>query len=168
MEYKKLPAKARINIFLNSFITSTIIVIIYALIAHILLRFQLLSEKLKGPLKILSIIIIGLCILDIILDPIIGYKRHRYKISDLSVEKITGILGMKHEIVPISKMQQIEINEGIINRLLGLSSVKIITSGGEMELEYLSKVEANEISDKLKTIIMEYSREEMEDSYGVS
>ncbi|QUI22859.1 PH domain-containing protein [Vallitalea pronyensis] len=85
--------------------------------------------------------------------PIIEYKEWRYKIHEDKIEFIHGIFVRKKVIIPISRIQFLDIICGPINRKFGLSSIKLNTAGGLHVIPALTNQEAEGISVKLTKII---------------
>lgn len=159
-EFKKLPSRARFNMFLSGLIWNLIfsggIVIALLIIKNV----DFFPYTVKNVAILLSKIAFAYLILDTLLEPTLGYSRYRYRVTEDSVEKISGIFTKSHEIVPIHRMQQIELEESFFNRLFKLSSLLVITSGGEMTVEYLSIEEGRVISERLKSYINGFAQEE--------
>ena len=135
--YKKLNPKAKIAMVLSSIQISLIVALILIVIRTIVHLFEI-TRPIHRSLDLVFLLILAIPVLKILLSPTIGYKRHAYRISDLSVDKITGI-----------------IESDWINRLFGLADIHIVTAGGDMVLEYIELEEALEIADNLKNIIHE-------------
>lgn len=152
--YKKLNPKAKIAMVLSSIQISLIVALILIVIRTIVHLFEITSP-IHRSLDLVFLLILAIPVLKILLSPTIGYKRHAYMISDLSVDKITGIINIERQVVPIRRMQQINIESDWINRIFGLADIHIITAGGDMVLEYIELEEALEIADNLKNIIHE-------------
>ncbi len=157
--FKKLPRKARWNMLIADIISSIIILTIAFIIKSVVYSFSI-PMLIKKIVDGIFYIVIVFSISDIVLTQLIGYKRVQYIITEKSIETYTGIFYIKHEIVPIRKMQQIDIEIGPINKLFNLASVTVITAGGSIDLEYIEKVEAEEISMLLKDKINEFAKEE--------
>lgn len=165
-DFKKLPFKARFNMFLSGLIWNLILSAVLIVVLLIIKNVGFFPYTVKNMAVFLSKIAFGYLILDTILRPSLGYSRYRYRVTEDSVEKISGVFTKKHEIVPIHRMQQIELEESFFNRLFNLSSLLVITSGGEMTVEYLSIDEGKLLSDKLKSYINGFAQED--NSHGKS
>ena len=132
--YKKLNPNAKIAMGLSSIQISLIVALILIVIRTIVHLFEI-TRPIHRSLDLVFLLILAIPVLKILLSPTIGYKRRAYRISDLSVDKITGIIN--------------------IERLFGLADIHIVTAGGDMVLEYIELEEALEIADNLKNIIHE-------------
>jgi len=152
--YKKLNPKARFAMAISSIQVTIIVAIILVIIRTICHLFKFIQPIYK-PIDITFAIIFAIPILMIFFYPTIGYRRQSYRITDVSVEKITGIINIEREVVPIRRMQQINITSNWINRLFGLADIHIVTAGGDMTLDYIGIEEALTISENLKNTIHE-------------
>lgn len=165
--YKKLSPKARMAMVLSS-IEWTIIIGLILIAIRAIVHLFAITRPIHRPLDIIFIIIVLIPALSIILNPTIGYKRIAYSISDVSVEKITGIINIEREIIPVRRMQQINIESRWINRMLGLANISIVTAGGNAELEYIEMNEAIEIAENLKKVIHEMALIQAKNQEGYS
>lgn len=85
-----------------------------------------------------------------LLSPKILYHWYRYAIDDEEINIRSGVFVKKTEIVPIERVQKIEVSRGPVERRYGLASVSVVTAGGDVDVRYLPAVEAEEISESLK------------------
>ncbi|MCQ2085767.1 MAG: PH domain-containing protein [archaeon] len=85
--------------------------------------------------------------------PGIYFNHYQYFISDDRVDVRKGIFFLKHTLVPIERIHQVEVVEGPVNRMFGLADVHITTAGGTASIDYLEKEEADRIADELNMIV---------------
>ncbi len=79
---------------------------------------------------------------------------YRYELTEAGFRKESGVIYKKYVTVPYDRIQNVDINRGIIERLLGLSSLTIQTAGvgaavGEGLLPGLSREVAEQLRDEL-------------------
>ncbi len=93
----------------------------------------------------------------------LSYHFYRFEISELGFKKESGVIWKKYVTVPYSRIQNVDINRGILARLLGLSDLFIQTAGNsatvsrvgvfgagaEGRLPGISKIEAEALRDEL-------------------
>lgn len=70
-----------------------------------------------------------ICLYIIALHPQLEYKQWSYKITDISVCYNHGIYTKHFTIIPISRIQHLEIKQGPVLKHFGLSNVEIYTAG---------------------------------------
>lgn len=155
-EFKRLDPKARYSMITSSSIFLIILVIILSSIKYTLSYFNI-PKPIIFWYNSLAIVSIFFQILFIILKPTIGYRRHKYRINKESIEKITGIFSISHEIIPIRRMQQINIEQGPINRFFNLSTIEIVTAGSSQSIDFLLIDDANKIAENLKSEINKFA-----------
>ncbi len=158
-EGKKLPARARYNMLIADIIATFIVVPIAYYIKKFLLSLSFMPTVAEDILGYIFYIIVAWVLLDTVLTQLIGYNRIRYSISDKSVELIKGIVFYSREVVPIRRIQQVNIEQGPINQLFSLASVIVTTSGGELELENIELDEANQIAGMLRAKVNDFAKE---------
>ncbi|MCY6483138.1 PH domain-containing protein [Clostridium aestuarii] len=107
----------------------------------------------KYGIDILSIVLIGYLAIYTFVFPIVEYKEWRYKICKDKIELINGVIIRQKTIIPISRIQHLDIQQGPIYRKFGMSSIEINTAGASHTLPALTNKEAEEISEKLKDMI---------------
>lgn len=108
---------------------------------------------LKYSINILALIIIVISILLSFIWPFLEYKQWRYGIFEDKIELIKGIIIRKRIIIPISRIQNLKIEQGPIQRIYGITSVNIITAGGCHGIPAITLKEAEKITENLKKII---------------
>jgi membrane protein YdbS with pleckstrin-like domain len=87
------------------------------------------------------------------LYPMIEYRQWAYTVTGDRIEIRKGIFFISTTVIPIIRIQHIAIEEGIINRRLGLATVEIHTASGAFSIEGLSVENARNIADALKSKI---------------
>lgn len=102
---------------------------------------------------ILAAVIVLLSILESFIWPFLEYKQWKYGIFANEIELINGIIVRKKIIIPISRIQNLKIEQGPIQRVYGITSVNIITAGGCHEIPSIPLEEAEIITERLKRII---------------
>lgn len=85
--------------------------------------------------------------------PKIYFDHYRYFISEDRVDIRKGVIFLRHVVVPIERIHQVEVISGPVNRLFGLADVKITTAGGVADINYLEKDEADRIAVELNRIV---------------
>ena len=82
--------------------------------------------------------------------PLVRYDRYRYCIDEEAIRVIEGFIWVSEQTVPIERLQKISRSQGPVARMFGLSTVKVTTAGGDVEIKFLTDDKADEISESLK------------------
>lgn len=61
---------------------------------------------------------------------VFSYKYYLYGLLDDGFRKEHGVIYKKYVTIPYNRIQNVDIHRGILDRLLGLSKIKIQTAGG--------------------------------------
>lgn len=161
MEYNKLNKKAigcmYIATGISAVILSAIILSIYFLIKNDM------PLEYAGMVNMAVIVIEVIIILNLLVSPLIRYRRYRYLINSEKIDVIEGLIFITREIVPIERIHKITIQKGPIDRIFGLGKVIVTTAGGEATIRFLEENVAEEIAEHLKTKINEIIRKEREE-----
>lgn len=104
-------------------------------------------------------LVLAIALVYIAVAPPVFYARYRYRITDDRIDVRYGVLVIRHILVPIERVHQVEIARGPINNLLGLADVTITTAGGEASIRYLEVDEAETVADRLNDLIGRMLRE---------
>ena len=59
----------------------------------------------------------------------LSYHFYKYEVTELGFKKESGVIWKKYTTIPFSRIQNVDINRGILARLLGLSDLLIQTAG---------------------------------------
>lgn len=146
--FKNLNPKARYSLLITAIITNIIIFAILLGIKNALEYFKF-GNPVMFWFKVIYFIAIAYMALNIILEPTLGYKIYKYRINDESIETKDGIIFQNHTIIPIRRMQQITIDQGPINKILGLANLQITTAGSELIIYCIDIEEAKMLSSVL-------------------
>lgn len=121
--------------------------------------FKLLEIEMPKEVSVAVNLIIGiifvLLILNVVLFPNIRYQRYKYYVNDEIIDVKKGLIVITRSIVPIERVQKIELTMGPIDRCYGLSTVVIYTAAGVVSIKFLKNEVAQEITDYLNKIIKE-------------
>ena len=93
-----------------------------------------------------------------LVSPKILYNWYRYAINEEEINIRSGVFVKKTSIVPIERVQKIEMSRGPVERRYGLASVSVVTAGGDVDVQYLPAAEAEEIAASLKRKVSRIAR----------
>lgn len=146
-DYDKLNPKCKKSMY----ITYAIELIILAAVEMAVLT--LAKNEIPEYTTIVFSVIFAICLVYVIIAPIIFYRRYRYIITSDKVDVRRGIVVVRHTVVPIERIHQVEVVSGPVNNMLGLANVNITTAGGVASLEYLEKDVAETVAEELNAVI---------------
>ncbi len=106
----------------------------------------------------LILLFLAIVVLSLV-EPIITFRRYRYKIDEDKVDIRKGILYITHQMVPLERIHQVDVSRGPINRAFGLANITITTAGGTVTIEYLLDDVAEGIATKLNENLVGMLRE---------
>ena len=92
---------------------------------------------------------------------ILQYLRFSYRITPKQIVIQKGVLNRKNRSIPIERVQNIQIQQNLVARMIGLAKVSIETagsSGTEGSLEYVALSDAHEI----RRVVRSFQHEEEE------
>ena len=155
-DFAKLGKSARRAMILEEFIGVAIIAAVLAVIWIVVHAFKI-PESVKRIDEIITVIAGILMLISLICTPTIGYSNYRYKINKNSIEKISGVFFIDHEVVPIRRIQQVSVDRGPILNLFKLANVTAVTAGSKIEIEFLPSEKAEIIVQKIRQEVNEFA-----------
>ena len=150
--YKSLDLKGITVMRLNAIFLSLIILIIVGVGAYIVYP---VLETLFDYILFYGItgLILILCLLNVFLFPRLRYNRYQYLIDKNHIEVKKGLLFITTSHILIKRVQKVELSNGPIDRIFGLSNVNIYTAAGNIDIKFLKTDEALEISKQINTLL---------------
>jgi len=154
MEYSRIHKNAVKAWMIGRIIFLAIFFAIYYPVVYKLIMPRFGDElTVKIGLNGLTLLFILFFLVNTFIMPMIQYKEWRYSIQEDRIELLNGVLIRSKVVIPISRIQFIEIERGPIYQTFHLASLNINTASDLHEIPALTLEEANEISQKLKTMI---------------
>ena len=83
--------------------------------------------------------------------PRVRFRVHRWEVTDDAVYTLTGWLTRTWTLVPISRIQTVDVTRGVLQQLFGLSTVAVLTasSQGTVRVWHLEADVAQRVADDL-------------------
>lgn len=117
----------------------------YAVIGYLAVSGRL-STALFAAVALLAATIVGV---------ILYWHRFEYRVGDTEIRIDSGIFSRIHRTIPFDRVQDVDITQGPIARLLGLASVRFETGGSagkeEGSLQAISLQRAGELRDLVRS-----------------
>ena len=149
---KRLDEKAKASWFVGRIIAFIIISII------LVIGWIFLKDEIGSDIWVYYFIggfLLILLLINALVYPAIEYRQWEYSIDENKVQIVHGIYFITTSIVPIVRIQNIEMQQGPINRMFSLANIVIKTAGGSISIPGLHKDEAASLAEyiNVKTII---------------
>ncbi len=82
------------------------------------------------------------------------YRFHRWEVTDRAVYTRTGYFWQNWRIAPMSRIQTVDTTRGPVQRLFGLSTIKVTTasSAGAVAIDGLAEADAERVAHELALI----------------
>ncbi len=141
----------------SMYVKSLILLVILAAVAVMSDRF-LATEDIIGAWIIALFSIYVLIAVYLLIWPAVYFARYRYRISEDRIDIRRGVFVIRHTVVPIERIHQLEVALGPVNNLFRLANVTITTAGGIAAIQYLDREVAAEIADSLNEYITDIIR----------
>ncbi|NLK26566.1 MAG: PH domain-containing protein [Euryarchaeota archaeon] len=149
-DYRRLNRKCMLSMYINYAAVYAILLVSYFVVIK-------LSKEHLGPdydmVRYIAIAALAIVLTYMIAAPPVYYARYKYMITKDKIDVRYGILIIRHIMVPIERVHQVEVSRGPINNLLGLGHVNITTAGGTATISYLELEEAEKVADRLNDMI---------------
>ena len=108
------------------------------------------GDVLEGALIFIGITLVGAVI--VAGWQIAYHRRFRYELTDDTFDIHSGVFSRRDREIPYHRVQNVDVRQNIIQRLLGIAEVRLETAGGgqtEAKLEYVSRDEAERLQEEV-------------------
>jgi uncharacterized protein len=108
-----------------------------------------------GPMPVLRWVLPALVAVDAVVTigirPWVRYRVHRWEVTGEAVYTLTGWLTRTWTLVPISRIQTVDVTRGVLQQLFGLATVAVLTasSQGTVRVLHLEADVAQRVADDL-------------------
>src|SRR5215207_4169678 len=106
--------------------------------------FPLLRWLVPAAVVVYAVVAIGI-------RPWVRFRVHRWEVTGEAVYTLTGWLTRTWTLVPISRIQTVDVTRGVLQQLFGLSTVAVLTasSQGTVRIWHLEADVAQRVADDL-------------------
>lgn len=100
------------------------------------------------------VLVMVINVVEIVLEPIIRYRRTRWEVAGGKVFVQTGWLSRDQRIAPLSRVQTVDTHRGAVMRLYGLANITVTTASaaGPITIPCLDTDLADEVTAELARI----------------
>jgi membrane protein YdbS with pleckstrin-like domain len=97
------------------------------------------------------VVVLVTAVVDIGVQPRLRYRVHRWEVTGDAVYTLTGWLTRTWTLVPISRIQTVDVNRGLVQQLFGLATVAVLTasSQGTVRIPHLEAEVARRVAEDL-------------------
>lgn len=81
------------------------------------------------------------------------YRRFEYEVTPDTLDVDSGVFSRQRREVPLSRVQNVDVSQNIVQRVLGIAVVDVETAGGgetEVTLRYVDEEESRRLTDLLQ------------------
>ena len=115
----------------------------YAVIAYLAVSGRL-ATALIGALALLAFVAVGL---------FLHWRRFEYRVGKTEIRIDSGIFSRTHRSIPFDRVQDVDITQGPVARLLGLAQVKFETGGSAGKEEGILQAITLERAESLRELV---------------
>jgi putative membrane protein len=97
------------------------------------------------------------------------YRRFEYEVTDDTFDIRSGVVSRRNRQIPLRRVQNVDVTENVVHRLLGIAQVNIETAGGsqsEASLRYVGKDTARKIQREVRRRKSELAGDDVEAGGG--
>ena len=117
--------------------------------------FTVFVPDVGGPLPLLRWVVPALAalyaVMAIGIRPFFRYRVHRWEVTGEAVYTLTGWLTRTWTLVPIARIQTVDVTRGVLQQLFGLASIAVLTasSQGTVRVPHLEAGVAERMAEDL-------------------
>jgi uncharacterized protein len=112
-----------------------------------------LSDELPAPLPTLLWavpLLAGIAAAAIV--PEVRWRRWRYEVREEEIDLLRGVVTITRTLVPMQRVQHVDVQRGALERYFGFSSVVFHTAAGANRIPALREAEATAVRDRIATL----------------
>ncbi|SDP03057.1 hypothetical protein SAMN05660199_03055 [Klenkia soli] len=100
---------------------------------------------------LLPVLVVAEAVVAVGVAPRLRFRVHRWEVTDEAVGTRTGWLTRTWTLVPVSRIQTVDVTRGVVQQLFGLASVAVLTasSQGTVRIPHLDADVAARVADDL-------------------
>ena len=100
---------------------------------------------------LVPVLVLVYAVVAIGIRPWVRFRVHRWEVTGEAVHTLTGWLTRTWTLVPISRIQTVDVTRGVLQQLFGLSTVAVMTasSQGTVQVWHLEADVAQQVADDL-------------------
>jgi len=100
---------------------------------------------------LLPVLVVAEAVVAVGVRPRLRFRVHRWEVTDDAVYTLTGWLSRTWTLVPVSRIQTVDVTRGVVQQLFGLASVAVLTasSQGTVRIPHLDAAVAARVADDL-------------------
>jgi len=95
------------------------------------------------------------------------YLRFRYELDGDTLTVESGVFARQSRQIPLGRVQNLDVEQNILNRILGLAIVRFETAGGSATEATLDAVDENEV-ERLRNYVRTHDRDEAAETESVA
>lgn len=133
---------------LTAFVINCILFIIYGALFYFLENFQ----KMISLHIVLLASLISLTVFTVFILPKLRWQRWRYIIHEQEINLQHGVLVTKKTLVPMIRVQHVDVRQGPFLRYYGLAAVEITTAATTHEIPAIAYEEAERLRNQLSKL----------------
>ena len=157
MEYNSLSKNALKCRYVNAVVVAIMELLVLAVVVYF-------AKDIENFWVYIGLIVIGLGIIAYgAIKPYVAHVNYKYYINDEFIEIEKGKLFKERIIVPIERLHKIEVSQGPIAKVFAIANIKVVSGGGDVELEYIDADYANDVAIVLGKRINEVTIKQRED-----
>jgi membrane protein YdbS with pleckstrin-like domain len=96
-------------------------------------------------------LVVCYAVVAVLVRPRLRYRVHRWEVTGEAVYTLTGWLTHTWTLVPISRVQTVDVTRGVVQQLFGLATVAVLTasSQGTVRIPHLEVDVARRVADHI-------------------
>jgi membrane protein YdbS with pleckstrin-like domain len=133
---------------ITAFLINVILFFVYGIV-------WVLFEKIRQPLPLqigIAVILVIVFIFTVFVLPKLRWQRWRYAIHSQEIDLHHGVFVTKKTLIPMIRVQHVDVRQGPIMRRYGLASVDITTAATTHVIPAVAYEEAERLRDQLSKL----------------
>ena len=143
---ERLDPRAKRLWRISAAISSLVMLAQAGVVSWLLWRFADLS-RVVALLPVLGVLLLSVPLIGI--SPDVRWRRWRYEITEHEVDLQRGFISVVRTLVPLTRVEHVDTQQGPLERSMGLSTVVFHTAAGAQKIPALATPEADRVRDRI-------------------
>lgn len=155
--YEKRNPKAKLLLLTSSVLTMLCITVIAVVCCILVGEAGAWWKKVVIAMVLLAWIVA-------LIAPFVRYNWYRARFTEEEIDIRQGFIVITETIIPIERLQKISLETGPLDRLYGMTKVRVYTAGGDETIRFLERERAEQIGETLKQRINQYAIDDRQEA----
>lgn len=115
-----------------------------------------LFSGLAGVVDALVVVTLGFVVVAAVVGySVAAYRRFEYELTPETFDIRSGVFGRREREIPLRRIQNVDVSQNVVQRLLGIAEIRLETAGGsgsEAQLQFVGEERAERLQQEISRL----------------